>query len=241
MKNLIEGETYPGLVMAIDGQQLDIDTDGIFVNVSRWDLAEDEINEFRNGDIEYCVRYIGNIIFVMFKIGELRWFHIPYNIHLKKGTNTLSRLTEDNGYNCTLAVNDRTSGKLVVVRAFELSYDVSKFIDECVDKQLSKPFNISHYDTMLNFIYSTMPTEMLVSRCIARGMYVTEDIETERISSIRERVIDRISKGFEGMERFIKYQEHSQLDDKYKPWAVWVADNGYCVYAIPKCFYDTVS
>lgn len=122
-------------------------------------LEYKEMNQFQIG---YTV--IGDVIMVVFKVGDMPWSDAPYNPHL--GQDAVDYDIQDGmGLALTVVMADSKTGEVKSIRVLGLQHDYSvKFANtlKCLRKH---PFSIKLYDKTITDIYNTMDTLSIVAIC----------------------------------------------------------------------------
>lgn len=103
-----------------------------------------------------------NIIFGVFKFGNLKWMDAPYSVHLSKNLTHLEMPTDGTGLALHVCLFDTTTGVLCANRLIGLSTEISRQLIEMIMEQKQKDFNRKEYDANLKMIYGAYPTKQFV-------------------------------------------------------------------------------
>jgi hypothetical protein len=73
----------PGITSYPDGQIVaDINGGVLFIRIAYSTPTESEVKNIHEGPSAFSIVEIGDVIFILFKFGELNWMDAPYSIHL---------------------------------------------------------------------------------------------------------------------------------------------------------------
>lgn len=161
--NLKVGAIYPMEIGKAEGVMFDVDDCGIYVKVRFNSPTSKELKQFDSGKpFRMKLLEFRNIIFPLFKFGNLNWMDAPYSVHLSRNLTHLEVPEEGMGMKMTIVLFDTRTGMLCKCRMIGLSTDMTKKLIEMIQEQKEKPFNKSDYDRNLRGIYATYPTKKLV-------------------------------------------------------------------------------
>lgn len=103
---------------------------------------------------------LNNIIFGLFKFGNLSWSDAPYNVHLSQNLSKLIKPEgEKEGYLLQSFVFDTSSGKLCSIRGLKLSNKMSRKLYQMIENQRKLSFNLAQYDRNLYYTYNKYSTK----------------------------------------------------------------------------------
>lgn len=157
------GKDYPHAIGHSEGVVFDVTDSGILVQVFFYKPTVHEIEQFEVGNpFEMKLLQFRNIIFPLFKFGDLNWMDAPYSVHLSRQLTQIEVPTEGNGLSMQIALYDTKTGKLCKNRLIGLSTEISKKLIEMIEEQKKRPFNAREYDKNLNNVYAAYPTKKLV-------------------------------------------------------------------------------
>jgi len=155
-KLLQEGKTrYPEV------PKFDFDQAGGVLYVFFKSPSQAEIDAFRSGAVKLGLFYKDDIIFMLFKFGNLHWIDIPYTCHLSQPF-VFGHLEDDMGYGMTLVFADADTGIVKVLRLIGWPHKMSQLFQSCVSDQQGKPFDHYEYNAKANRIYQNYSTDDMV-------------------------------------------------------------------------------
>lgn len=160
----IKGNTYPGAVLAGGGTCMDSDDCGMIVKVFFDRPTESEVRQFDSGSaFEMRLVQMRNIIFGLFKIGNLNWIDTPYNVHLSRNlTKRLEVPADGEGIAAVFQLYDPSTGRLCNSRLIGLSTEISREFIRMAEEQYKNSFNREAYLAGLANIYAAYRTSDLV-------------------------------------------------------------------------------
>lgn len=150
-----------------EGCKIDVTDSGIILMVYYSAPTLEEVNNFKNGDFQFDLTMIDDIIFFIAQFGNEK-MDIPYTVHLSKNlTNLDSIKNENNKMLLTVYFIDAKTGILKVLRAIGISSGFYNTLLENIKKQKYTEFNINDYDRNLQTIYRKYSTKDLLKMSIA--------------------------------------------------------------------------
>lgn len=120
-----------------------------------------EVEEIRKGRLQMGILYKQDIIFLLFKFGNLNWMDAPYSYQLSE-PHELSTPEDDTGYSMTVLLIDAATGILKVVRQIGWPTKMSRQFHDYVAQQRNRDFSNHLYNAKLNEIYKNYTTNYLV-------------------------------------------------------------------------------
>ena len=161
--NLKVGAIYPMEIGKAEGVMVDVDDSGIYVKVRFCSPTSEELKQFDSGKpFQMKLLKLRNIIFPLFKFGNLNWMDAPYSVHLSRNLTHLEVPEEGIGMAMTIVLFDTRTGMLCKNRLIGLSTDMTKKLIKMIQEQKEKPFNKMEYDRNLRDIYAGYSTKKLV-------------------------------------------------------------------------------
>lgn len=157
------GDVYQKAVNHQEAPVFDIDDCGINLSVYIRRPTTHEAEQFASGKpFEIRLVQLRNVIFPMFKFGDMGWMDAPYNVHLSKNLNRLEVPADGQGLAMTVHLYDTVTGKLLCNRLISLSSEISRGLIKMVAEQAEKPFNMREYVNNFTSVYSAYPTKKLL-------------------------------------------------------------------------------
>lgn len=157
------GKVYKEAIGHPDGVLFDVDDCGILVKVYMSRPTLEELEQF-DVDKSFQMKLVElrNIIFPLFKFGNLNWMDAPYCVHLSRNLSGLEVPSEGYGWGMHISLYDTKTGTLCKNKLIGLSTKMTKDLIEMIKKQYKKPFNVAEYDANLQMVYAAYPTKALV-------------------------------------------------------------------------------
>lgn len=145
-----------------EGVFFDITDSGIILRIYFCGVTAHEAGQFRSEKpFEMRLAGLRDIIFLLFKFGELNWMDAPYNVHLSLNLTKLELPSDGLGLAMTVQLFDTFTGKLHCNRFLSLSTEMSRKLIKMVEEQKRKPFNVKEYFNDINSIYAAYPAKKL--------------------------------------------------------------------------------
>ena len=131
-----------------EGVFFDITDSGIILRIYFCGVTAHEAGQFRSEKpFEMRLAGLRDIIFLLFKFGELNWMDAPYNVHLSLNLTKLELPSDGLGLAMTVQLS--------------LSTEMSRKLIKMVGEQKRKPFNVKEYFNDINSIYAAYPAKKL--------------------------------------------------------------------------------
>ena len=167
MESYTVGEVCQTAFNHQEGSVFDIDDSGISLHVYMRKLTAHEIEQFASGKpFEMKLAQLRNVIFPMFKFGDMGWIDTPYNVHLSRNLTKLEVPANGHGLAMTVHLYDTQTGTLVHNRLLSLSTEISRELIKMVMEQKEKPFNEQEYRDNVRSIYAAYPTKKLLKMAL---------------------------------------------------------------------------
>lgn len=161
------GDVYQEAVNHQEGILFDIDDCGINLHVYMRRPTAHETEQFASGSpFEMKLAQLRNVIFPMFKFGDMNWMDAPYNVHLSRNLNRLEVPADGQGLAMTVHLYDTQTGKLLRNRLLSLSTEISRKLVKMVMEQKEKPFDKRAYLDNVRSIYAAYPTKRLLGMAV---------------------------------------------------------------------------
>lgn len=157
------GSVYHEAVGHQEGTVFDIDDGGIVLKVYMGMVTEHEADQFKSGmPFEMKLVQLRNIIFPVFKFGDMNWMDASYSVHLSRGLTKLEMPLDGSGLAMTVHLFDTVTGELLCNRLLSLSTEMSRKLVRMVEEQKMKPFNESEHRQNIAAVYMAYPTKKLL-------------------------------------------------------------------------------
>ncbi|MFR8871637.1 MAG: hypothetical protein ACLVIH_16775 [Paraclostridium sordellii] len=150
-----------------EGITFDITDNGANVIIKFDSPILEEIKAIKEEKIKYAYYMQGNVIFMLFKFGDLDWMDAPYSVHLSKNLTRFLEINDGQGLALNIHLVDAKTGILKVLRLVGLSNAFSKALIKDIEKQ--KEMSYEGYESTMNTIFRTYSTKELVKRAKANG------------------------------------------------------------------------
>ncbi len=161
------GDVYQEAVNHQEGILFDIDDCGINLHVYMRKPTTHEIEQFASGNpFEMKLAQLRNVIFPMFKFGDMSWMDAPYNVHLSRNLNRLEMPADGQGLAMTVHLYDTQTGRLLHNRLLSLSTEISRKLVKMAMEQKEKPFDRQDYLGNVRSIYAAYPTKKLLGMAL---------------------------------------------------------------------------
>lgn len=159
------GETVPNVLKYIDmdAAVVDVSDCGIDVYVLYKNPDAFEVAQFEPGcPVKVKLLRLKDVILFLFKIGDLKWFSVPYSVHLSRNLDTLERVEGGNGYAMRIMLIDSHTAKLVKLRLTVLPTKESNILYELVSEQENMDFDPFEYSRNVENILRAYTTKQLI-------------------------------------------------------------------------------
>lgn len=146
-----------------EGVKFDVDKSGAMLFIMFRNPSDSEIENIRKGRIQLGICSLSDIIFMLFKFGQLQWMDAPFSIHLAQDQDFLNiDFDETQGLGMTVFLVDAATGILKALRYIGLPHKLTQLFFSEVNNQIKYIFNKSEYDKNLNEIFMRYGTTDLV-------------------------------------------------------------------------------
>lgn len=142
--------------------KVDITDMGIILFISYNNPTKKEIDNISSGVFQFELAYIHGIIFFLFKFGSEEWIDLPYTPHLSKNLHSIEPVGYSGGYTLNIIFSNALTGEICSIGKVTLDYMLSRYLQELVETELEKKFDVALYDNTLNQIYSKYTTQDLL-------------------------------------------------------------------------------
>ncbi len=116
-----------------------------------------EKNAFKSGDLIFKLFPQPNVLFLVFKFGDLDWSDIAYSFHLdfiRKDENFMEYLLKSYPKEFNLVLFDVFTGKVKITRKFSFNNEFARNLRDKILSQCEKPFNLDKYKAEVKQIYN---------------------------------------------------------------------------------------
>jgi len=164
-----------------EGAIFDMTDNGAYLHVFYDRPTSHEHEQFKAGHpLEIKTLEMKDVLFMLFKFGDLPWFEAPYNVHLSPDWNDIpTSITGNSGFALVIHLFDTTDGKLVHNRLYTIPHDTSVEILKAVQHQQKMEYSDAHYDQHMREVCFKYTTDELVEMASASN---TSDTEEECIA-----------------------------------------------------------
>ncbi|MBD5451208.1 MAG: hypothetical protein HDR25_01070 [Lachnospiraceae bacterium] len=157
------GDVYLEAINHQEAPLFDIDDCGINLSVYMRRPTAHEIKQFASGKaFEMKLVQLRDVIFPIFKFGDMGWMDAPYDVHLSRNLNRLEVPANGQGLAMIVHLYDTVTGKLLCNRLLSLSTEISKGLIKMIAEQAEKPFNKYEYMNKVMSIYTAYSTKKLL-------------------------------------------------------------------------------
>jgi len=176
MLNKLEvGKPYQeGVTRYQEGIKFDFTNSGAYLYIMFNSPTKKEIENIRNGNVEFAVYPADEVLFMLFKFGSLQWMDAPYSVHLSKDL-VLQDIEEGQGYALHITLINADNGIVEVLRLIGLSTKFSQQLKKLIEKQKDMPFDINSYNLKINYIYRNYSADDIAKRTIIGYRHKKED------------------------------------------------------------------
>lgn len=127
--------------------------------------TEEEIQEFRGGDVSLSVTELKHVIFVQSKFGRLNWSDTPYSMHLSDSAKSLPGLSDDNlGYALDAFLVDCETNILKVHRLVRLNLPFSRKLRTLLLDDEKKAFDVHAYESAVQEVFHSFTSREMLER-----------------------------------------------------------------------------
>ena len=156
------GKLYQeGKAMWAEGIKVDFENSGGQLYIVFNNPTKQEIEEIRKEDCKIGIFEKNEVIFLLFKFGDMEWMDVPYTVHLSKGL-VLEKIQPGMGYAITILLINSANGILEAIRLVSMPTKISQLFYDAVQRQRIQIFDYSKYWNTLDKIYSQYETKDMV-------------------------------------------------------------------------------
>ncbi len=155
------GKPYEQGVQSLpEGIAFDYTETGGFLRVVFDSPTEEEIQEIKDGKMQFGLLEKEGIIFLLIKFGRMEWMDVPYYI-MNSDPYVLGRLADETkGYPLHIVFVDGRTGIVKVIKRIGLPHEMSIRFKEMVENQRRNP--IENYEALVKEVCSEYSTDELV-------------------------------------------------------------------------------
>ncbi len=155
------GKNYPKLA-GPNGVLFDLTDTGALLFVRMHRPGPKVIKAFQSGKpLEARMTMINDVIYLLFKFGELNWMTAPYSVHQSLILHDLMEIPEGYGIATTIVLCD-TNGTIRHTGFVTLSHDFSSSLMDAICRQNKHHFNGFMHNAEIKRVFSTYSTRDLV-------------------------------------------------------------------------------
>jgi len=164
LRKLEVGKPIEGCIKQYqEGVKFDFDNSGAVLFIMFRDPTNQEIESIRKGRLQIGICTLSNIIFMLFKFGNLNWIDAPFDIHLAQNQSFLNvEMNESQGFGMSMFLVDASTGILQAMRLIGWPHRLSQIFIEEAKKQVEQAFEQSEYDRKIDAVYMKYSTNDLV-------------------------------------------------------------------------------
>lgn len=205
-----------------EGVQFDIVGVDFILNIYYPNCNKKELDDFKVDSFEARLLFKDNILFIIFKVGNMPWMEAPYYKYLSRDL--------DEGILDYLILNPIKvslidTAKQIVLATKTITTNIvfmSDLINYIFDQ---KKISLEEYDIKLDKIYSKYTTLDLLDQA---------DKSPEAIIKIKH----EHRKSLKDIASMVSYKHYKDVPMHYGKWEVYLTDSGYNVLCIPKQFAE---
>lgn len=165
---IVKGEYLGGKQHPIgEGVSFNLTDQGANFLICFNDMTDEEVNFIENGDAEFRLFYIDEIIMFLAKFGDMPWISSPFHVALANGGHPLNipELKSNEGIGMTFfGVDAKNSMVKTNIRLVGLSHNFSTKLIEFIDEQKSKKFSEAEYNQKVKDIYSNYKAAQMAEK-----------------------------------------------------------------------------
>ncbi len=203
-----------------EGVQFDIVGVDFILNIYYPNCAKDELEDFKVDSFEARLLFKDNILFIIFKAGNMPWMEAPYYKYLSRD---LDEDVLDYLLLNPIKVSLIDTAKQIVLATKTITTDIvfmSKLVNYIFDQ---KKISLEEYDKKLDKIYSK---------------YTTLDLLDQADTSPTIKIKYEHRKSLKDIAPMVSYKHYKDVPMHYGKWEVYLTDSGYNVLCIPKQFAE---
>ena len=169
----------PGKTNYPEGVKFDFTEGGLVLLLFFAGPTEEEVEAVRAGGFKIGFfdiaildndTFKGNIIFLVFKFGDLPWMDVPFTIHLAQ-CKAPAEIEEGLGYGLQVLLIDAATGVLKGIRLVGLGTEWSRNFRQAILEQEAAGFDRRAYDAEIQRTYKMYRTRELVKMVEYRNWY----------------------------------------------------------------------
>lgn len=161
-KRIAVGEKHEEFISKNEGVRFNMEDSGATLTILFNKPNAQEIEDIKNGSLQFGLFVKEGVIFILSKFGNLNWMDSPFHTALTPGLTTLQDLDEGMGYGCNIILADCSNGEIKVLRYVGLSTLFSKKLKEVIEEQFVDYFDIVEYDYKLKRIINAYTSKDMV-------------------------------------------------------------------------------
>ncbi len=203
-----------------EGVQFDIVDNDFILNIYYPNCNKKELDDFKVDSFEARLLFKDNILFIIFKAGNMPWMDAPYYKYLSK---ELDEEVLDYLILNPIKVSLIDTAKQIVLATKTITTDIvfmSKLVNYIFDQ---KKISLEEYDIKLDKIYSK---------------YTTLDLLDQADTSPTIKIKYEHRKSLKDIASMVSYKHYKDVPMYYGKWEVYLTDSGYNVLCIPKQFAE---
>ena len=162
LEKLAVGEKYIKFKDNSEGIKFDMSDSGGIITILFNKPTQDEVDNIKNGDLQFGLFIKDGIIFLLTKFGSMQWMDAPYHIALSPALTRLKEIGEGKGYGINIIFADTSSGEIKVLRYIGLNTKFSRKLKEAIEEQWVNCFNKLEYSSKLQQVMNTYSTKDMV-------------------------------------------------------------------------------
>ena len=168
LQKLEVGKPYPGDIPINQGIAIDMDNSGFLVYAILKNPTDKEINNYREGSVQFAMTVREGVIFILMKFGDLPWVDVPYNVNLSLNLTNLPIPRETQGYAVQIILVNSVTKIVHALRLIGLQHKFSLALRDSMIKQQFDEITIEEYNEHVDHVYAMHTTADLLSLATAR-------------------------------------------------------------------------
>lgn len=157
------GKVVENLKGSNEGTRFDMSDSGATLCIYFNRPTKQEIEDVKNGSLQFKMFTKNNIIFILSKFGNMSWMDSPYHVALSKNLSKLDYINDGLGYSCSIILVDTATGEIKAMRYISFNTSFSRKLNQNIQSQNVNEFNKSSYNRDLNSIFNTYSTKCMVN------------------------------------------------------------------------------
>lgn len=167
MENMLKisvGTIVESKINSQEGVQVNLSDTGIDTLVLLRNPSIEEMNVFRSKQTPFQMKLAveKDVIFFLFKFGEMPWMDAPFSVHLCSGLTQLPVIEPGHGLSMRVFLIDTVTGKIEAIRVISLSNSISTLLLKLIKEQQNSSFDMNEHITTIQEVYVKKTTEQLV-------------------------------------------------------------------------------